>query len=150
MDKVDVNYAVELALSELNSELFRKNIKVQKNLGKNSPTIIDLGIERVLSNLIRNAIDASQEGSEIGIETYVRRQTLGIEITDEGRGIPQEEIERIFEPFYSTKEIDKGCGLGLTIVHEIVKRYNGEIGIRSALGRGTTFIIQIPLTQKND
>ena len=84
------------------------------------------------------------------IVTYVRENFLGIEVTDTGKGIAEEKVEEIFEPFYSTKEIHKGCGLGLTIVDEIIKRYGGEIGIRSILKEGTTFIVKIPLGEQND
>jgi signal transduction histidine kinase len=61
-------------------------------------------------------------------------------------GISEGELEKIFEPFYTTKDIDKGCGLGLTVVNEIVKFYNGKIKVKSHLSHGTTFTVKLPVT----
>jgi signal transduction histidine kinase len=71
---------------------------------------------------------------------------LVFSVKDTGKGIPEDKISEIFEPFYTTKDMEKGCGLGLTIVGEIVKSYNGKIDLESKLGEGTIFTIEIPLT----
>ena len=66
-------------------------------------------------------------------------------ISDTGSGIPADRIERIFEPFYTTKEVGKGTGLGLSIAYDIVKKHDGDIKVESAEGKGTTFTIMIPI-----
>jgi signal transduction histidine kinase len=145
MNRVDVNKCVEQTVKEFHSHLFRKNINVDQNLDNDVPEITDLGIERILSNLMSNAIDAVPERGKILIETSVNRGFLKILFWNSGKGIPKEHIDKIFEPFFTTKNIDQGCGLGLTIVSEIVKHYKGDIELESAPNRGTAFTIRIPI-----
>lgn len=120
-------------------------------------------LHQVLVNIINNAVDAMDgEGT---IELKVTRITANdpilhqfpdvqssnyclIEIIDTGHGMDHDTIERIFEPFYTTKEVGKGTGLGLSIVHSIVKEHKGEITVTSELGKGTTFIILLPEYQQ--
>ena len=143
--KVDPNVTIEQALQGLSAELVNKSIVVQKNLAENLPSLVDFGFERIVFNLVRNAIDAVAEGGQIEILSALRDGNVVLEIKDSGCGIPQEGIQKIFEPFYTTKDIDKGCGLGLTIVSEIVKTYNGQILVDSAVNQGTIFTITIPV-----
>ncbi len=145
MSNVDVNKCVEQTIKEFHSHLFRKNIAVDKILQRHLPEITDLGIERILSNLMSNAIDATPEQGKIAIETSVNRGFLKIVFWNSGKPIPKEHLERIFEPFFTTKNIDQGCGLGLTIVSEIVKHYKGDIELESAPQKGTTFTIRLPI-----
>jgi signal transduction histidine kinase len=120
---------------------------VIKQYADDLPEITDLGLERVLSNLLCNAIDAIEEEGEISIATRLKDDKIRIRIKDTGKGIPANSVEKIFEPFYTTKDIDKGCGLGLTIVSEIVKSYNGDIQVISEEGMGTTFTVSIPINE---
>jgi signal transduction histidine kinase len=76
------------------------------------------------------------------------QQYCRIDITDNGHGMDKDTIERIFEPFYTTKEVGKGTGLGLSIVHSIVKEHKGEIAVISDLGKGTTFTLLLPSDQQ--
>lgn len=116
-------------------------------------------IHQIIVNMINNAVDAMDgdgiiniQISEIGPDDIFLKQfpeTLSqkyckIEITDTGHGMDQAMMERIFEPFYTTKEVGKGTGLGLSIVHTIVKENHGEITVASQLGQGTTFTILLP------
>jgi len=99
-------------------------------------------MERVFINLISNAIDAvSGEGSII-VRAVEEDANIRIRLSDTGRGISHEAVEKIFEPFYTTK--DKGTGLGLAIVFNIIQKHNGEITVESEEGRGTAFIITLP------
>jgi len=118
---------------------------VQKTLQKNLPEITDLGVERILSNLMSNAIDAAPNKGKITIKTSANRGFLKIIFWNSGKGIPKEYIDKIFDPFFTTKNIDQGCGLGLTIVSEIVKHYKGDIELESVLNKGTTFTIRLPM-----
>lgn len=149
--KVDINKAIEIALKEQNTNLIRKKIFVEKELHKNIPEIIDLGLDRILSNLISNAIDATDNNGKIFIKSITERGYLKLIISDTGKGIPKDLLKNIFDPFFTTKKIDQGCGLGLTIVHEIIKHYSGQIAVESAPNEGTTFTILLPLeSQKNE
>ncbi len=145
MQPVDVNKAVEQSLKELQANLLKKNITVEKSLQKNIPEITDLGIDRILSNLISNAIDAMSDRGKLSIKTIVERGFIKLSISDTGKGIPKDNLDRIFEPFFTTKNIDQGCGLGLTIVGEIVKNYKGEVEVESAPDKGTAFTVLLPI-----
>jgi signal transduction histidine kinase len=147
MQRIHVNNALEQALLFLQGELTLKSIKVIKQYGDDLPEITDLGLERVFSNLLRNSIDAIEEEGEITIITRFKDGKIKIRIKDNGKGITPDSVEKIFEPFYTTKDIDKGCGLGLTIVTEIIKSYNGDIKVVSEEGLGASFTVSIPTNE---
>jgi PAS domain S-box-containing protein len=97
---------------------------------------------QVFLNLILNSADA---GGELTITTMTEDETVRIIFADTGRGMPPENSEQIFNPFYSTKEADKHLGLGLFVSHEIVREHGGTIQVESELGRGSTFTVVLPL-----
>ncbi len=145
MQKINLSTAIDQALHSLQGEITAKNISIAKKSSTSIPEITDFGLERVVFNLAKNAIDAIERDGKIQISADYCDEKITLTISDTGCGIPEEGMERIFEPFYTTKDIDKGCGLGLTIVSEIIKSYNGVISVDSAPTEGTTFIITIPL-----
>jgi two-component system NtrC family sensor kinase len=99
--------------------------------------------------LIVNAIEASDEGSKITVATdCTDADDIILRITDNGCGIPEENLQKIFEPFFSTKESNKSLGLGLAAVYGIVRRHGGEISVDSKQGSGTTFTIRLPRRQQ--
>jgi PAS domain S-box-containing protein len=124
-----------------------KKIAFKKNLQK------DLGemkfdrhqIEEVLSNVITNSIQAIAKEGEVRIKTFKNGVMVNIEISDNGNGIPEENLEKIFQPFFSSKEYGKGTGLGLSIARKIIAEHNGEISVKSIPSKGTTFTISLPL-----
>lgn len=148
--KVDPNTAVDQALQSLAADIVNKNIAIHKELAANLPSLTDFGFERIVFNLVRNAIDAVPDGGEITVKSALQGDNLILEIKDNGCGIAEEFVQSIFEPFYTTKDIDKGCGLGLTIVSEIVKTYNGQIIVDSALSQGTIFKISLPIAENQN
>ncbi len=96
--------------------------------------------------LIVNASEAIRENGEIIIRTSnPDKDTIKIEIIDNGIGISEDDIQHIFEPFYSTKHDQSGIGLGLAIVHGIIQNHKGKIQVKSELGNGTTISISLPL-----
>jgi signal transduction histidine kinase len=149
MQRVDVNHAIEQASAGVRSEIFQKNITIEKDLGKDIPPIIDMGLERVINNVLRNAVDAVPDMGKIKVATFCSPDQLTIEIIDNGCGIAKEDVQTVFEPFFTTKDIERGCGLGLTIVNEIIKSYGGKIEVESVVKSGTTFRIILPLEEKS-
>jgi len=102
-------------------------------------------IKQVIINLIKNAIEAISEEGKLIIQTDQDRDFVKIHITDTGIGIPAESINEIFNPFFSTKK--KGTGLGLAISYKIIKDHKGEIKISSELGKGSSFVIYLPVSR---
>jgi two-component system NtrC family sensor kinase len=103
-------------------------------------------MERVFINLFTNAVTAMSGEGDLKIRVVRENDAIKIMISDTGRGIPPEAVEKIFEPFYTTR--DKGTGLGLAIVFNIIKKHGGDISVESAEGRGTTFMIVLPAEKR--
>jgi two-component system NtrC family sensor kinase len=99
-------------------------------------------------NLLMNAAQAIEKTGEIRVKTWLEGDHINISIADTGSGIPEDTQKRIFEPFYTTKEIGKGTGLGLSIAYDIIKKHGGEISVNSVVRKGTTFTISIPVATK--
>ena len=102
-------------------------------------------INQVLMNLTANAIDAIAGEGKIVITTSQTPEAFSISIRDNGAGIPESIRNQIFDPFFTTKPVGHGTGLGLAISHGIVQDHRGSIEVKSAEGRGTEFIVKIPL-----
>jgi two-component system sensor histidine kinase HydH len=137
---------LEQTLNLLESELAKKNIAVEKNLGASLPRIlVDRDqLSQAFLNLLLNALESMEGAGKIRISMESGgAEVLAISISDTGRGIPKEDLERVFEPFFSTKR--KGTGLGLAIVHQIVESHKGEIQVESREGQGATFRITLPI-----
>jgi signal transduction histidine kinase len=103
-------------------------------------------IQQSVINLIINAVEATEAGGTISISTAYKPEleTIEIAVSDTGEGISENDLVRIFDPFYTTK--DTGNGLGLAITHGIIEQHNGTIGVESKLGQGTIFTIKLPVT----
>lgn len=123
-----------------------QNIHLKVELAGDLPQMLgDPGqIQQCLVNLLFNAMEAMVNGGEIAIRTFweASQNFIRLEVEDEGTGIPQEALSRIFEPFYSTKGESKGVGLGLSVVYGIIKEHHGSIYVKSEEGKGSNFIIR--------
>jgi PAS domain S-box-containing protein len=102
-------------------------------------------LNQVFMNLLVNAAQAIDDRGEIRVRTWEADEVIHVEISDTGSGIPEENLSRIFEPFYTTKDPGKGTGLGLSIACDIVKLHQGEMLVRSEVGKGTAFTVKIPV-----
>jgi signal transduction histidine kinase/NAD-dependent dihydropyrimidine dehydrogenase PreA subunit len=126
-------------------------IRIAKEVQKDLPLImIDATqIKQMLVNLIDNSIDAITNGGEVRIDAHLAKQgdEVEIKVTDNGCGIPKENLAEVFTPFFTTKELGKGTGLGLAIAYGVVKMHSGDISVDSAVGKGTTFYINLPVGQ---
>ena len=144
----DINKDLENTLRIVWNEIKYK-AKVVKDYGEIPPILCyPQEISQVLMNLLVNAAQAIETSGEVKLGTrYTNgfRPVVEVKISDTGRGIAPEELTRIFEPFYTTKPVGEGTGLGLSIVQRIVKKHNGEIDIKSEPGKGTTFILRLPV-----
>jgi PAS domain S-box-containing protein len=143
-----LNEVVQKTLELLGPELENRGLNVKTRLGRQLPvTPIDpTQIQQVLVNLIKNAAQAMTRGGPLTLQTGEGAEGIWVSVADTGGGIPQEQINRIFEPFYTTKK--KGTGLGLMIVQRIVRAHGGRIELESQVGRGTVFRIWLPLHER--
>ncbi|HVO76252.1 MAG TPA: HAMP domain-containing sensor histidine kinase [Ignavibacteriaceae bacterium] len=129
---------------------FKKNINFKYCPSKNRLFVkIDAGgFEKVVSNLINNAIKYTPDSGRVTVETIISEDNYGFKVTDSGIGIAKEDLNKIFDEFFRSKnarEIERiGTGLGLNLVHQIVTRYDGNIYVKSELGKGSEFTVEIP------
>ncbi len=108
-------------------------------------------MNQVFINLLVNAAHSIEDNGEIIIKTWQNSTDhINVSISDTGQGISPEKLPRIFEPFYTTKEMGKGTGLGLSISYDIIKKHNGQITVDSVVGKGTTFTITLPIFKDQD
>ena len=124
------------------------NVTINTNFKKDLPTIqvSQSEMQQVFLNLINNALDAMEKsGGTINITSQLESDYIVIEVADDGPGIPKANLGRIFDPFFTTKAVGKGTGLGLSICYGIIHKLGGEIIVKSAVGKGTTFRVKIPL-----
>ena len=104
-------------------------------------------LNQVFMNILTNAIDAIDKKGKVIIRTSKSNQMVQISISDTGIGIPEEIRSKIFEPFFTTKEVGQGTGLGLSISHGIIEKHMGQIDVNSVVGKGSEFIISLPIKQ---
>lgn len=158
---VDLNAAV-LEVARLLKPMLAKDVRVEVGLKNDLPTVMgDMGpLQQVIMNLCLNAADAMPNGGRLGLttgSTYVNDKLtpdqqplrpgyyVRLNVTDTGVGISEDHLVRIFEPFFTTKGSERGTGLGLAVVYEIVKRHGGAVRVNSTLGRGSDFALYLPV-----
>jgi len=151
---VDINKVIEATFSIVGHQINLKNIRLEKKLMRYLPLIqgdFDQ-IQQALMNIVLNAAQAMPDGGDLVVTTSVAdraktgdsiKDAIRIDISDTGFGIPQENMNKLFTPFFTTKETGKGVGLGLSVVHGIIERHHGKIEIESNPGAGTTFSIYL-------
>lgn len=143
----DINVQVETVLNRLKKvELRGKSIDIQLHLAPILPPILaePEPLRQVFNNILLNAADAIDDKGTITISTGVRENAVAITISDTGRGIAPENLERIFHPFFTTKGGHHGTGLGLSIAASIVKYLGGVIKVNSTVGKGSAFTVLLP------
>ena len=152
---VSVNTVLEEVMQLIGQQLTLQNIHVRYELAEDLPPILANAnrLEQVVFNLVTNARDAIEQcpwdGSRsdrcrIQMSTQARDDRVVFTISDTGIGIPKGSLDKIFEPFYTTKEVGKGMGLGLAITYGIVREFGGSIQVESEAGKGTRFILSFP------
>ncbi|MBI4209054.1 MAG: GHKL domain-containing protein [Deltaproteobacteria bacterium] len=137
--------ALEYALESAQAE---QRIQVERRFSKLPPIVGDANLlQQCFVNLFTNAIEAIRGEGKITVETGKEKEEVCVKIQDTGRGIPEGDLERIFEPFYSAKAdaVEGGTGLGLAIVKEVIHHHGGAVSVKSQWGQGTTFTIRLPM-----
>jgi PAS domain S-box-containing protein len=147
---MDVHASLNSLLLLYGNDLQRKKISTVLNYDVDLPEIMAIPdqIKQVILNLLNNAVDALQNGGIIKISTWREEQKIAIAIQDNGVGIIPEEMQLIFQPFYTTKPEVKGIGLGLSVCYGIVHNHQGEIRAESQPGEGSTFTVLLPINSK--
>jgi PAS domain S-box-containing protein len=146
MEEVNLNDLLRKTLQLMQKYLQTNAVKVVTSLGKVGTCLANQNaLRQVFLNLITNAVQAMPNGGELRLRTQrtANKQVL-IEVSDTGVGIPERHLNNIFNPFFTTKEPGQGTGLGLSVVHSVIKRYQGNITVRSKPEVGTTFLIELP------
>jgi len=154
LDPEDINDILDGMILLVSTESKKKQIQIIKKYANDLPLVsVDREqIKQVFLNILLNAIEATPENGQITIKTRSFSKPGGepyaqIEITDTGKGIPEDYLEDIFNPFFTTKS--KGSGLGLSISNQIVQEHRGYISVESQVNKGTSFFINLPLRQEH-
>ncbi len=147
-EPTDITPRVKDVINLLERHANVRNIKIESEIEHNLPEVLvdQIEFEQVLVNLINNAIDALPNGGKISIRTHMEKNGAHLVVQDNGIGIPTEVLERIFEPFYTTKPAGKGTGLGLSVCYGIVYSWGGRIKAESVQGEGTKIHVFLPLS----
>ncbi len=145
VSSVQIEEVIDSVLNIVHNE-----IKYKADLKKNYGTtpLVHCSAHKmgqVFINLLINAVQAIENKGVIEIRTYQQDHYVCVEVRDTGKGIPKENLKKIFDPFFSTKPVGQGTGLGLSISYEIVKKYGGAINVQSQVGMGTTFTVMLPI-----
>ena len=143
----DLKQLLDRTIRLVQHQLDMANIQLQSDFAEDLPPLQCDGaqIEQVLLALIMNAIDAMPRGGNLWLRTARHDGLAEIQVRDDGMGIPDDLLPRLFEPFLTTKESGHGVGLGLAISRGIIERHNGRIEVQSEHGKGTTFTITLPI-----
>lgn len=145
--RLGINALLDGILGILLLECTKRGIVVEKDYAEEIPPLhASVGeLDQVFMNLINNAVDAMPDGGTLSIVSALAGDGIQIRVADTGVGISHEHLDKIFEPFFTSRADGRGTGLGLSIVHEIVERYGGRIQVESEVGKGTTFTVFLPL-----
>lgn len=142
--KFNINDCIEDSIALVWNEL-KYNCEIEKSLTEVRPIEGNAGqIQQVIVNMLINAKQAMPDGGTITVSTKQQEQKLELQISDAGCGISEENIEKLFTPFFTTKAVGVGTGLGLSISYGILQDHNAEIDVKSELGKGTTFTMHFP------
>ncbi|MEW6749609.1 MAG: ATP-binding protein [Candidatus Latescibacterota bacterium] len=148
--EVDINEILDRTLFLIAHKLELQGISLHKAFADSVPVLSGDAdqLQQAMLAVLINAVEAMPDGGDLRVTTSLlgdgSSRQVQVEIQDSGPGIPQDALDRLFEPFYTTKQDKKGVGLGLSVVYGIVRRHNGRIDVRSEPGKGATFVVTLP------
>jgi len=148
LEETEINSILNKVINLVKSQARKENVRLNLNLAEDLPAIkVDSQrMVQVFLNLVLNAIQAIPEGKKGAVTITSKKSNsdeIAVRITDNGCGIPPENLEKLFTPFFTTKQ--KGTGLGLSIIHKIIEEHLGQINVESTVGKGTTFTVTLPI-----
>jgi len=146
----DINEVIDKSVDLVFHQASMQSVKIEKKVRPNLPrTMIDVGqIQQVFINILLNAIEAMPQGGTLTVSSGIEDEMAAIQFTDTGIGIPEENLPKILDPFFTTKKQGKGTGLGLSVSYGIVERHQGKLEVKSKVGKGTTFTVKLPIKEK--
>jgi two-component system NtrC family sensor kinase len=147
LEDVDVNDTIHQTITILENHARINNIDIQVNLADTIPIIAgdQAQLQQVFLNLISNAIDAIGSNGAVEVDSQRRDDVIVVNIRDDGPGLSEEKMRKIFDPFYTTKESGKGTGLGLWVSHSIISKMGGSIQVKNNPDKGAVFTVEIPI-----
>lgn len=151
VSNVNINEVLNEVLELIRYKSRYENVEIQTNLQSDLPDVLGdpTGLRQVCMNLLINAHQAIKGAGIVEISTRILDQsTVVFQITDSGCGISKEAIDQIWDPFFTTKNVGQGIGLGLAVTYNIIKRLGGDITVESQVGAGSKFIVRIPACQR--
>jgi signal transduction histidine kinase len=150
--QVNLNQVIEEGLYFLEARCSKAGIKVERSLLSDLPGITadPAQMNQVLVNLVVNSLQAMPEGGKLTVQTRTGADHVSLIVEDTGAGMTEAVKKQIFIPFFTTKDVDQGTGLGLAMVHGIVTAHGGSINVESTVGRGTRFEIRVPIKETEE
>ena len=148
--KVNGNDLLKEGLSMLEEEIAARRVRLTRRFGE-LPEIYGSGegLRQAFFNIMLNAVQAMPQGGRLMVKSLrTLNDQVAVEIRDTGHGIPDEHLESIFNPFFTTKEPGKGVGLGLSLAYAIIEQHSGRITVKSQVGKGTTFRVELPVDRR--
>jgi hypothetical protein len=146
--EMDIHRVLDATLQLLEPQLRSSQIEIVRNYDREVPQVFGNSgkLQQVFTNLLLNARDSIVGGGRITLSTHSNGndEAMVVEISDTGVGIDPENVAKIYDPFYTTKGVGRGTGLGLAVSYGIVQEHSGHISVNSVPGRGTTFRIILP------
>jgi signal transduction histidine kinase len=149
---VNLNQVVEDGLYLLEARCNKEGIELMRSLSPDLPEITadPAQVNQVLVNLVVNSVQAMSEGGRLTVQTLVCEGHVLLIVEDTGIGMSEEVVKQVFIPFFTTKDVGQGTGLGLPVVHGIVTSHGGSIKVESQVGRGTRFEVRLPVARSQD
>lgn len=143
-----LNDQVGTVLRAYQAQADADGIDVEQYLDPDLPAILlhSDSLQAALMNLVKNALEAMEQGGQLMVRTYPTRKSVALDLIDTGRGVDDNTVLHMFEPFYSTKE--GGSGLGLPTARKIIEAHGGRISVQSEVGRGTKFMLEFPVPKR--
>jgi PAS domain S-box-containing protein len=150
LHEVDLNSVLEETLTLVQHPFKTAQVTVIKNYKDQLPPVLGstTRLQQVFLNLLMNARDAMPGGGMLEVRTMAHNGSVEVELTDNGGGIPAEQLHKIFDPFFTTKGAGRGTGLGLSVSYGIIKEHAGKVDVKSTPGKGTSFRLEFPAARK--
>ena len=143
-----LNDQIETVLNAYSAEAAQRGVEIKRYLDSDLPSIAlhSDSLQAALMNLVLNALEATERGGQLMVKTYTTQSSVALDLIDTGRGIDNNTILHMFEPFYTTKE--GGSGLGLPTARKIIEAHGGRINVQSEVGIGTKFTLEFPTLRR--